>query len=146
MITIAFGYAEGELCRENLDQINRKSIDQICLVKPQNDFVSELVQAIRIAPSGINRQPWRIEPDNDSIHFYCEQPSFLTPVNSNNLKGLMPGAILKRMQGISCGAAIAHFLICAEHFGKNITFSRLQGKEKSHKKLTYLLSAIIEEK
>ncbi len=146
VITIAFGYADGELYRENLDQINRKSIDQICLVKPQNDFMTELVQAIRIAPSGINRQPWRIEPDNNSMHFYCEQPSFLTPVNSDNLKGLMPGAILKRMQGISCGASIAHFLICAKHFDKNITFSRIQGREKSYKKLTYLMSAIIEEK
>jgi hypothetical protein len=55
----------------------------------------------------------------------------------------MPGVILKRMQGVSCGAAIAHFLICAEHFGKNVTFSRLLGKEKSHKKLTYLISVII---
>lgn len=144
VISIAFGYPDGELYRESLDQINRKSIDQICLEKPQNDFMCELVQAIRIAPSGINRQPWRIEPDSDSIHFYCEQPSFLTPVNSDNLKGLMPGAILKRMQGVSCGAAIAHLQICALHFDKKVTFSRLQGREKSHKKLTYLVSAMIE--
>lgn len=108
--------------------------------------MTELVQAIRIAPSGINRQPWRIEPDNNSIHFYCGQPSFLTPVNSDNLKGLMPGAILKRMQGISCGASIAHFLICAAHFDKNVMFSRIQGRGKSYKKITYLMSAIIDEK
>ena len=146
VISIAFGYADDELYRESVDQINRKPINQICLAKPQDDFMNKLVQAIRIAPSGINRQPWRIEPDSNSMHFYCEQPSFLTPVNSDNLKGLMPGIILKKMQDVSCGAAIAHLQICAIHFDKDVIFSRLQDKEKSHKKLTYLISAIIKEK
>ena len=146
VISIAFGYADGELYREGLEQISRKSIEQICLKNSRDDFMNELLQAVRIAPSGINRQPWRIETATDLIHIYCEKPSFLTPVNSDNLKGLMPGVILKKMQGVSCGAAIAHIDMCASYFDKEITFSRLQDKENVHKKLTYLLSAIIKKK
>jgi nitroreductase len=42
VITITFGYADDELYRESLVKINRKSLEQICLVKPQNDFMNEL--------------------------------------------------------------------------------------------------------
>lgn len=140
VITIAFGYADGNLYRDKTCEINRKSIDEICLKKPQNHFMEEVVQAVRIAPSGINRQPWRIEPDGFTIHFYCEQPSFLTPVNGYNIKGLMPGSILKRMQGIDCGIALAHIQICASHYGKKLDFLRIQECEKAYKKLTYVIS------
>ncbi|MDP4152241.1 MAG: nitroreductase family protein [Bacillota bacterium] len=143
VISIAFGYAKDQLFRENLEEINRKPINEICLKNPESDFLKQAVQAIRIAPSGINRQPWRIEPDTGAIHFYCEQPSFLTPVNSDNLKGLMPGAILKRMQGVSCGIAISHAEICASHYGNKVILSRLSNHNNTYKKLTYLISAVI---
>ena len=143
IIAIAFGYPDETLYRDNLNKIQRLPVEKICIQPPQNDFMKEVVQVVRIAPSGINRQPWRLEPDSSMLHLYCEHPSFLTPVNGNKIKGLMPGAILKKMQGIDCGIALAHILIYSIHHGQKANFKRLDEYEFKHKKLTYIMSAIL---
>lgn len=144
IIAIGFGTPRDGLLRDPEQKLRRKTAEEICLKQPERKLMKSLVEAVRVAPSAINRQPWRLEPERDALHVFCEKPSFLTPVGIGRVKIPLPGSALEKLQEVDCGIALAHILICAEHFRMKPEFRRIDGKEKAGEKLIYVMSAVFE--
>lgn len=140
---IGFGYPKDGPLRNGERKLRRKTAEEICLKQPEGKLMKDLVEAVRVAPSAVNRQPWRLEPEGDALHVFCEKPSFLTPVGIGSVKLPLPGAALEKLQEVDCGIALAHILLCAEHFGARPEFRRIDGKEEAGKKLIYVMSAVL---
>lgn len=74
---IAFGYAEGQSFRD-VKQIRRHPLNQLCSYR---EIVGEdmriLLKTARLAPSAMNRQPWRFEVWKDRIAIYVMEDSIL---------------------------------------------------------------------
>jgi len=63
------------------------------------------LEAVRLAPSAVNRQPWRIVLAEDAAHFYLKRS-----------KGFAPGKALD-MQKTDMGIAMCHFDLAAREAG-----------------------------
>ena len=145
VITIGFGFPkDGVLPEIPAERRCRKASGEICLHPPKGKRLARLVEAVRIAPSAMNGQPWRLDPEGSSaLHLYREKPSFLTAAGPGRLKIPVPGSLLEKVQEIDCGIALAHILLAAEHFGSEPEFRRMPGKEDAGDKLTYVMSAVL---
>ena len=67
------------------------------------------IETVRLAPSAVNKQPWRIVITDDVVHFYLQR--------SKNCNG---GRI--DMQKIDIGIALCHFALTANEVGINTEF------------------------
>lgn len=68
------------------------------------------LEMVRLAPSAVNRQPWRIVAEHDAAHFYLE-----------HTKGFVSEAV-GDMQKIDLGIALCHFSLAAEESGLDLRF------------------------
>lgn len=84
-----------------------------------------ILSALRRAPSAVNRQPWRLYPDNNVIHVYSARPKL------KNLTG--------RFTPIDIGIALCHLRLAAEDVGVNCDF--FQAEEPPTTEWDYQLSA-----
>lgn len=66
----------------------------------------EPLEAVRLAPSAVNKQPWRAVVLNDAVHFYLKRS-----------KGLAGDASTGDLQKIDLGIALCHFFLTAEANG-----------------------------
>lgn len=103
IILLAFGKSSEPLHRSNISEFKRKSLEEI------NDVsgVKDILEAVRIAPSATNNQPWFFTGDETIIHVYCRKP--------NLLKGLF----IKKFILIDMGIALYHLKLAANHFDKH---------------------------
>ena len=72
--------------------------------------LADPLEMVRLAPSAVNKQPWRVIKSSDSIHFYEKQS-----------KGYV-GADGWDLQKIDIGIAMCHFAIGAEEKGYDLDF------------------------
>ncbi|MEL7565718.1 MAG: nitroreductase family protein [Dehalobacterium sp.] len=82
----------------------RKNLEALCLTLPQEPlpiWISSALEAARLAPSAVNRQPWRFTVENGMIK-----------ISVDNKKDSYQ--ISKRLD---CGIAMAHIEIGAKHEG-----------------------------
>lgn len=94
----------------------RKQLDDLCSGLEQNrwpDWVKAALESARLAPSAINRQPWRFLIDNNSI-----------TVSAGNTR--MEGSVSKRLD---CGIAMSHIEIGAGVKGRQGTWEYLASPE-----------------
>ena len=68
------------------------------------------LEAVRLAPSAVNKQPWRLIVRGDTVHFY-EKKS----------KGFLSDAV-GDMQKIDLGIALCNFALVAQEHGLRLTF------------------------
>jgi len=81
---------------------------------------SKPLEMVRLAPSALNMQPWRVIKDNDSYHFYANG--------------------LKDYSKIDMGIALCHFhLSCIEN-NLNGDFNYIDSVKDKYDNLTYILS------
>ena len=80
------------------------------LTKEKAADLSEPLEAVRLAPSAVNKQPWRVVIDKNCVHFYLKRN-----------KGFISEAA-GDMQKIDLGIAICHFALSAKENGMNISF------------------------
>ena len=66
-ISLVFGLAKGSPVRESIGQFKRRASQQI---SNRTDF--PFVEAVRLAPSAGNRQPWYLMCEDGSVDFYCK--------------------------------------------------------------------------
>ena len=71
--------------------------------------LGEVLEAVRLAPSAVNKQPWRAVCCGDRVHFYEKRN-----------KPLEDGAW--DIQKIDMGIALCHFALAAERCGIPVTF------------------------
>ena len=72
---------------------------------------AEPLRAALLAPSAVNRQPWRIVKDGGSVHFYCKHAAGYVSAAAGDL------------QKVDLGIAICHFALCALERGLPLRFS-----------------------
>ena len=80
------------------------------LTKEKAGKFAESLEMVRLAPSAVNKQPWRAVVAGNSVHFYLVRS-----------KGVGHGAKLD-MQMIDMGIALCHFALTAEESGLQMVF------------------------
>ena len=108
IITIAFGQPQGEVHRDE-SEFKRKPIDEIT-----NAPDDPCIQAVRLAPSGMNLQPWYLEKADNKTLLY-EQ--VLKP----------PVSLAYRKTAVDMGIALCHYALACRRFGKPFSFERQSG-------------------
>ncbi|NLL04003.1 MAG: hypothetical protein GX269_06875 [Clostridiales bacterium] len=103
IVVLAFGKVQGSPNRE-LSQFKRKKISEIT-----NDTEDKGVNAIRIAPSGMNFQPWYFEKKADKILVYRQ---ILKP----------PMSIIYKLTRVDIGIALCHYAVASKHYGADFNF------------------------
>ena len=83
---------------------------QIPLTKEKAGELLVPLEMVRLAPSAVNKQPWRILAENEMIHFYLKRS-----------KGFGKEGKLD-MQMIDMGIALCHFELAAKECGLKIEF------------------------
>ncbi len=78
-----------------------------------------LLEMVRLAPSAVNKQPWRIVIRDNCVHFYLKRS-----------KGFGHEGKLD-MQMIDMGIALCHFALSAKECGLNIEFIQANSKVMS---------------
>lgn len=92
VILLAFGNPLEEPYR-SLSEFKRKPLSAI------SDISDRRLEAVRLAPSGINSQPWYFMSDRNIIHVYCVK------------HGKMAGLIYERLNKIDMGIALTHLYV-----------------------------------
>ncbi|MCC3866659.1 nitroreductase family protein [Terrisporobacter mayombei] len=98
----------------------KNNFDTPLAYEEAGDF-GEVLENVRLAPSAVNKQPWRIVKENDNFHIYNE------------------GKI--EMSKIDMGIALCHFHLSAKEKGLKGEFKVLNDKESD--KFKYLVSWIL---
>lgn len=80
------------------------------LTKEKAGKFFEPLEMVRLAPSAVNKQPWRAVVAGDSVHFYLVRS-----------KGVGHGEKLD-MQMIDMGIALCHFALTAKEMGLQMAF------------------------
>jgi len=118
VITMTAGCPQKTETRSYPDGFNRKAAKDIVIGEPVADHLTE---AVRIAPSAVNLQPWLIEKTGNKYHFYIRPPA----------------AFLEKMIGtmrhIDIGIAMAHLFVQAKAEGSGVAFS-FDGNDKKQGK------------
>ena len=81
------------------------------LTKEQAGRLAEPLEMVRLAPSAVNRQPWRVVVEENVAHFYLKRA-----------KGFSSDTALD-MQKIDIGIALCHFAITAKEQGLDMVLS-----------------------
>jgi len=122
---IAFGYPEGseKLFREQDDEIDRKNINKVC--KKIDKKYTDIIEAVRLAPSIKNSQPWVLYKDVDGFSIYEEKQKKYT----------------RDMSKISMGIALRHFDIACKANNIEVKYDNKNKKNKLGK--SYYINAIL---
>lgn len=104
ILGIAFGKPAKPEKRSAAD-FNRKTLADIA------KGTDSRLEAVRLAPSGLNKQPWYFIADGNSIHVYCQK----------SLGGLI--GKLYKLTDLDAGIALCHLAVASKHEGKTFTFN-----------------------
>lgn len=100
------------------------------LTKEKASALAEPLEMVRLAPSAVNKQPWRVVVDSNAAHFYLKRN-----------KGFISDAA-GDMQKIDLGIALCHFALSAKKNHMNISFTINDPKLTSEADIEYIASYI----
>lgn len=123
-IIIAFGYAQKQekLFKSIKVEQDRKSIKRISR-KMDRKWI-KVLNAVRLAPSIKNCQPWMFYNSKDGIYIYEEKQK----------------QSLEDMSKVSMGIALRHFDMACEKYDISVTYKKIDKKRKLGKK--YYISVL----
>ena len=78
------------------------------LTKARAGRLAKPLELVRLAPSAVNKQPWRVVVTDSAVHFYVKKAK---------------GAAVGSMQKIDMGIALCHFALGAEECGVAAEFA-----------------------
>jgi hypothetical protein len=119
-----FGYPGESLRRESLSQFKRKSIAAIS----NQTETDEILEAVRFAPSAMNRQGWYIEKSDKKLRLHMAADNFLVK------KWMQP------MTVADAGIALCHIWIAAQKTGCYGSAYREDGVGTAKKNYGYVLT------
>ncbi len=122
IITLAFGRTMEPVHREK-SEFKRKPINEIT-----NAPDDACIQAVHLAPSGMNIQPWYFEKTADKVLVY-----------QRKLK--LPVSLVYKLADLDMGIALCHYALACEKNRKPFVFTR---KAKMQDKSGYIPFGIIE--
>lgn len=127
VILMPFGKPQETLHRTNISQFKRKALPEITDIKGADD----LMEAVRLAPSATNAQPWFFTGDKNLIHAYYQEPG--------KMKGLLTG----KYPPMDVGIGLYHLKLAAEHFGRDTQLLFEDPKIEGKKEYKYVASLLL---
>lgn len=105
-IIIAFGMADGPLYRDEREA-KRLAFNKVCIVKEElSREMLSILRACRLAPSALNRQPWRMVAYANRIHVFGQKK---------------PGSRFGEEGSLDIGILLCHMLLTAEEMWLDVT-------------------------
>lgn len=98
------------------------------LTKEKAGKFGQLLEMVRLAPSAVNKQPWRVVVEGDTAHFYLKRT-----------KGYRSESGLD-IQMVDMGIALCHFALTAKENGMDIEFKQENPNLDSAIEATYIAS------
>ena len=128
---IEFGYAKGDYVRKKAE-VDRLHLNELCIFKEQpRQWVRQLLEAARYAPSYLNDQPWRFIVFHDRIHIMAK-------------KHKTDQMIIWTEK--SLGILFANIMVAADVLWLDVDLIRLEDfTQKNFPHAQYILSAILKE-
>lgn len=128
MIGLAFGKSEGEIYRQN-GKVKRLPLGDIAFIKEDiSKNTKAILNAVRMSPSNMNSQPWRLVVYDNRIHIFCKRNIFLK-------------SVLKDMKMIDIGICLAHLFIGAEEMWLNAKAVHIDNiDQQNFKKNDYVIT------
>ena len=128
---LAFGKSKGSWTRNPIDA-NRLSMDQLCVFKePPGQYIQSLLETARLAPSGMNTQPWRFVVFENKIHIFSKK--YMT-------------RRFQELGEIDFGILFANLMITSDELWLDLDLIRLENIAlKYFPNNTYILSALVKE-
>jgi len=96
------------------------------LAKEAAGIWAEPLEMVRLAPSAVNKQPWRAVVTEHAVHFYLKRS-----------KGLGHGGKLD-MQMVDMGIALCHFALTAQALGIPVQFVMDESAPAAHPDMEYI--------
>ena len=128
VIMLAFGKSAETLYRSDVSEFKRKSLDEM----GNAVGVQDLLNAVRLAPSATNSQPWFITGDAQRMQ--------ISRVKLGPIKAL----VYDKMNQIDVGIAMCHLYLSAMMKGKEARFLYDKGDEhKVPKGYEYMASVVL---
>ena len=93
--------------------------------------LAQPLEMVRLAPSAVNKQPWRAVADDNGVHFYLKHS-----------KGFVSDAV-GDMQKIDMGIALCHFALAAEEANLDVHFSISNPKIAEDTDTEYIASYLL---
>lgn len=126
VITVAFGYTKEDIFRDALTA-SRLTQEEICIFKEKpNNNIFKLIEAIRMSPSSMNSQPWRIVVYKNHIHLFSK-------------KAVIPKH--DTVTRINIGIAIANLSMAADNQWIDIKKKKLSSvASRKYDRLNYVIS------
>ncbi len=132
VMVMAMGYPAEKLERREFE-FKRADLDK--LVRVRGGFGKaqrELLNSARLAPSALNRQPWRFVVTESQVHFFIMKSRRHEPER------------LKNHNLFDAGIALAHMMITAEELWINVEYQKKENiLEKDFKKHDYVGTLLI---
>ncbi len=128
IISLAFGYTKEELFRDVLTA-SRLTQPDICKFREEPGAnIYKIIEAVRMAPSSYNIQPWRMIVSKDTIHLFVT-------------KTKIPFLVKQEYNEINIGVALANIMMTADNQWIDIKKKYIQALEdKKYKNLKYIVS------
>lgn len=132
LITLACGFPQQELERTQ-DKAKRLPLERLVSSKEEyGQQMRTVLEAGRLAPSALNRQPWRLFVQKNRIHVFMKKanPHF---------------SLMEKMQDIDIGILLSHLKLAADELWLQMDFRVVDSiSERQFKNTAYVLTAMIE--
>ncbi len=103
------------------------------LTKEKADRLAFPLEMVRLAPSAVNKQPWRAVAAENAVHFYLKRSKGFSADGKPD------------MQKIDMGIALCHFALAAKENGLNITLDTNAPEIDVKSDAEYIASYLIEQ-
>ncbi|HJD38026.1 nitroreductase family protein [Blautia sp. An46] len=129
IIMLAFGKSKGSYTRKAVDA-KRMELKELCVYKEvPRQWMKQLLEAARLAPSSMNSQPWRFVVYDNRIHVFAKKH------NMNHLG---------KFEELNFGIMFSHLMVVAEELWLDVDLIRLEDiTHKNFPNNQYVLSAIL---
>ena len=126
---VAFGKSKGSHVRKQAEA-KRLSIDQLCIFKEvPRQWMRQLLESARLAPSAMNDQPWRFVVYDNRIHIFSKKHK---------------AEQLRKWDEVNFGIMFANLMTAAEEMWLEVDLIRLEDiSQKNFPNSQYVLSAIL---
>ena len=132
VMIMAFGYPEEPLER-SYEDFRRIELKKLVTIRGAFGKVQrKLLEAARLAPSAMNRQPWRFVSSEDRIHLFVKKP------------GKLGYQTQQDFNLFDAGVALSHMLVTAEDQWFDLEYQKLDSiLEKEFQNYVYVGSLLI---
>ncbi|MFW5775188.1 MAG: nitroreductase family protein [Chitinivibrionales bacterium] len=128
---IGFGRPKqsGAHLRNDPARANRKRVDQLTADGVVDSRWRPIIEAVRLAPSAVNSQPWRFYCDGKRLHL------FIAPAGSFLFRKMLGDINL-----VDAGIALCHIAEAARHLKRSISYESTP--DVRYGELTYILTVV----